>query len=130
VQDDGREERGRRARRAVWAFRLAFYGGAAAVALALIAARGSGGGPTPWVGATVDGTPVSIEPGHDGRARGIDLQVTATCPWTGETWPARWWVDADRVPFERHGDRIHVYESWTERFRNGTVALNEFTIDL
>jgi hypothetical protein len=121
---------GRRARRALWGFRLVFYPVAIAVGAILMIGRGdAAAGEVPLVGKTSQDASISVEVDGDGRPMGLDTQLTATCP-NGHSYSVRWHeIESDAVPFRRDGSRLWVMASLTMNYVDGDVGRGVYTLE-
>jgi hypothetical protein len=105
----------RRARRALWAFRLIFYPGAVIVALLLLSARSTAGEEQPRAGTgeTSQRRPIALQV-RDGHVTRFITQIEATCP-DGRSYKYAW--TADYI-----GAGGHVRERFGRRWNDGVVA--------
>jgi hypothetical protein len=120
----------RRARRALWGFRLAFYPAAIAVGAILLIGRGDAAADTaPFVGKTSQGHSISFDADGDGRPVALDTQLNGACP-NGWAYTTPWRVaDGDRVRFRRDGSRLWAMQSVTLHYDNGNLGRGLYTLD-
>jgi hypothetical protein len=122
------ERTARRARRAVWAFRLIFYPGALLVAIALIAARGANADHRALLtGRTSQGEDVTIRIDRDGQPGRVRMAFWIRCPGDWDWLP---WMPYG--PFHLDGDgRLRIRNSGSRWYRNrgGQTGRHTVTFD-
>jgi hypothetical protein len=118
------EQMARRAKRAVWAFRLIFYPGAAIIALLLLTSRGAAADPpVPLVGHTGQGEKLTFMLDDDHRPDVFYTRLTATCPDTGWQYTLLWHrVDGDRIAFDKDTGKMSAVYTFQGRWSDGVPA--------
>ena len=126
MQGEEQEELARRAKRALWIFRLTFYPAAIAIAVALLAARGDDGPPPlkTYTGWTTQGFRFYLGV-RDDRPVFVDTTVTGRCA-EGGTWNFHYATSDDPDAIDRDGDRLRAgYEGpWSYGSFSSQVELS------
>ena len=117
----------RRARRALWAFRLTFAPAVVAVGAFLLIGRGDAtAGSLPLSGTTAHDASITIDVDKDGDPVRLATRLYAACPnghryWT--PWPA------GGVRFRRDGRRLWALEIVKIDYDNGDVGNGHYRLD-
>jgi hypothetical protein len=123
------EQIARRARRALWAFRLAFYPAAVAVAAILLIGRGDAVAGTEHLdGRTSQGASITLR-FDDGRPVGLETRLAAMCPNGHRDWTPWRPADGERLRFRRDGSRLWALELVTIDYDNGNVGRGVYRFD-
>jgi hypothetical protein len=114
----------RRARRALWAFRLLFYPGAALVAVILLAARGEAGTGVMLEGRTEQGEAVKLQL-YDREPATFETTLAGRCT-DGEPWTATWHFGR----WERRGEASYRRHELDEKPYEGFVGRTELSVEV
>jgi hypothetical protein len=113
----------RRVRRALWAFRLVFYPGAAVIALLLLSGSGSDAVSSTWLGGSTEQRERFTMRLDDDRPGYFHTNVVGTCA-DGYRWTQRWFMGdgAPESPFAFDGRMLSVTKATDMPYSNGQTG--------